>query len=105
MALTILADPCAGCGVCGEVCPMSAIHRLDRGTPEIDPARCTECVGHFASPRCASLCRLEAIVPAPHHFESRTTLIRKWHRLTGGGEYGQEPPPRLEQFEETGTGD
>src|SRR6185369_8414015 len=61
MALTILADPCAGCGVCGEVCPMSAIHRLDRGTPEIDPARCTECVGHFASPRCASLCRLEAI--------------------------------------------
>jgi ferredoxin len=71
-------------------------------TYDVDPARCTECVGHFAWPRCASYCRLNAIQMDPEQFESRTTLLRKWRKLTGGMIYGQDMPYGLEPVEEVG---
>ena len=106
MAMRIQADRCAGCGLCSELCPMSAIRAPGpmRGLPacQVDPARCTECVGHFAWPRCASFCRLKAIQMDAEHFESRTTLLRKWRKLTGGAFYGQDLPYGLEPVEEVG---
>jgi hypothetical protein len=87
---------------------MSAVRRPTRQNGlvahEIDPERCTECVGSFGWPRCRPYCRMEAIALDTERFESRTTLLRKWRRLTGGTRYGQEPPPRLDPVEEFGAG-
>ena len=109
MAMTILAERCANCGLCAEVCPLSAIRRPTRENGlmahEIDPERCTECVGHYAWPQCVAHCRLEAIVLDRERFESRTMLLRKWRRITGGKEYAQEAPSRPEPVEEFGGSD
>lgn len=50
MAL-LITDECINCDVCQPECPNGAI------TPgaqiyEIDPHKCTECVGHFDEPQC-----------------------------------------------------
>jgi ferredoxin len=48
MALMI-TDQCINCDVCEPACPNGAIAQGEE-IYEIDPARCTECVGHFAQP-------------------------------------------------------
>jgi hypothetical protein len=45
---------------------------------------------------------MNAIQPDPEHFESRTTLLRKWRQLTGGAAYGQDMPYGPEPIEEFG---
>ena len=49
---------------------------------EIDPARCTECVGHFDEPQCVQICPVACIPVDPAHVESRDTLWAKYRRLT-----------------------
>ena len=64
MALKIVASQCTGCGACEFDCPNAAIS-LKRGIYVIDPKRCTECEGHFATPQCASACPVpETCIPA-----------------------------------------
>ena len=53
MALMI-TDECINCDVCEPECPNDAIS-LGREIYEIDPKKCTECVGHFDEPRHAPL--------------------------------------------------
>lgn len=48
---------------------------------EIDPALCTECVGHFDTPQCALLCPVDCIPKDPAHPESETELQAKYERL------------------------
>ncbi|MGE5667468.1 MAG: YfhL family 4Fe-4S dicluster ferredoxin, partial [Betaproteobacteria bacterium] len=50
MAL-IITDECINCDVCEPECPNGAI---SQGVEiyVIDPAKCTECVGHFDTPQC-----------------------------------------------------
>jgi len=50
----------------------------------IDPARCTECVGHFDEPQCVVVCPVECIDPDPAHPESREALLAKAIALAGG---------------------
>ena len=45
MALMI-TDECINCDVCEPECPNEAIY-LGAEIYEIDPGKCTECVGHF----------------------------------------------------------
>jgi len=54
MAL-IITDECINCDVCEPECPNQAI---SQGIEiyEIDPAKCTECVGHFDEPQCRVVC-------------------------------------------------
>ncbi len=80
MALKITSD-CINCDVCEPVCPNSAIYQgLD--FYEIDPDRCTECVGHFDEPQCRSMCPVDCIPNDLDHVESAAELLDKYHLLT-----------------------
>lgn len=81
MALRIL-DTCINCDVCEPVCPNQAIS-LGEQFYIIDPARCTECVGHFDEPQCMEVCPVECILIDPEHTEQREQLEQKYQRLTG----------------------
>ena len=81
MALYI-TNECINCDVCEPECPNEAI---SAGVEiyEIDPSRCTECVGHFDEPQCIEVCPVECILVDPEHEESREQLEQKYHTLTG----------------------
>ncbi len=80
MALTITAE-CINCDVCEPVCPNQAIS-MGPDFYQIDPARCTECVGHFDQPQCVELCPVQCIPVHPQHIEDRASLELKYRRLT-----------------------
>lgn len=80
MALTI-TDECINCDVCEPECPNGAISQGPE-IFEIDPQRCTECVGHYDEPQCETVCPVDCIIIHPEHHESREQLLRKYERLT-----------------------
>lgn len=80
MALMI-TDACINCDVCEPECPNGAISR-GAEIYEIDPAKCTECVGHFDAPQCVEVCPVDCIPNDPRHVESRTELLAKYAALT-----------------------
>lgn len=80
MALKI-TEECINCDVCEAVCPNEAISAGDE-IYEIDPALCTECVGHFDAPQCAEICPVDCIPKDPAHNEDRDQLLAKFHALT-----------------------
>jgi ferredoxin len=79
MAL-IITDECINCDVCEPECPNGAI---SQGIEiyVIDPAKCTECVGHFDKPQCVEVCPVDCIPPDPAHVESKEALLRKYETL------------------------
>ena len=79
MALYI-TDECINCDVCEPECPNEAI---SQGIEYyvIDPARCTECVGHFDEPQCVEVCPVECIPKDPDHEESQHELLAKYQQL------------------------
>ena len=81
MALKITED-CINCDVCEPVCPNEAIS-LGLEYYEIDPMKCTECVGHFDAPQCVEVCPVECIPKDPEHEESEDDLLAKYRRLVG----------------------
>jgi ferredoxin len=81
MALMI-TDECINCDVCEPECPNGAISRGEE-IYEIDPDRCTECVGHFKTPQCVEVCPVECIPLDPNRRETREELYAKYLRLEG----------------------
>lgn len=81
MALMI-TDECINCDVCEPVCPNQAIYQGDV-IFEIDPARCTECVGHFNEPQCVAVCPVNCIPVNPEVVEKREDLLKKYVILYG----------------------
>ena len=79
MALMITAE-CINCDVCEPECPNQAIS-MGAEFYVIDPAKCTECVGHFGEPQCVQVCPVNCIPINPEHVESRETLMQKYERL------------------------
>lgn len=79
MALMI-TDECINCDVCEPVCPNQAIYQGE-SIYEIDPARCTECVGHFAGPQCVAVCPVDCIPVNPDHVETSEQLMEKYKEL------------------------
>lgn len=79
MAL-IITDECINCDVCEPACPNDAIHQGE-SIYEIDPNRCTECVGHFDEPQCVAVCPVECIPLDLNHVESREDLLQKYQQL------------------------
>ncbi len=84
MALFI-NDLCINCDVCEPECPNKAI-APGAAIYEIDPAKCTECVGHFDQPQCIEVCPVECILVDPNHTESRDELHAKYLALTAKSE-------------------
>jgi ferredoxin len=82
MALWI-TDECINCDVCEPECPNQAIY-MGVEIYEIDPARCTECVGHFDAPQCVQVCPVECIPVNPSFVETPEQLLAKYRLLQGG---------------------
>jgi ferredoxin len=79
MAL-LITDECINCDVCEPECPNQAISQGEE-IYHIDPARCTECVGHFAVPQCVEVCPVDCIVTNPDVVETREQLQAKYAAL------------------------
>ncbi len=79
MALMI-TDECINCDVCEPECPNDAIS-MGLEIYEIDPHKCTECVGHFDEPQCQQVCPVDCIPRDPAHVESPEQLMQKYHAL------------------------
>ncbi len=76
-------DQCINCGACEPECPNQAISEGE-SFYEIDPAKCTECVGAHASSRCAEVCPVDACVSDPARPEAKAALLDKWRKLHPG---------------------
>ncbi len=79
MALKI-TEQCINCDVCEPACPNEAIYIGDQHY-EIQPDRCTECVGHFDAPQCRRVCPVDCIPDDPAHVETPVQLHEKLLRL------------------------
>lgn len=75
-----ITDECINCGACEPECPNIAISAGDEFF-EIEPDKCTECVGHFDESQCAAVCPVDCCVPDPDHKESKEELMAKYERL------------------------
>ena len=81
MAL-LITDECINCDVCEPECPNDAIS-MGMEIYEIDPHRCTECVGHFNEPQCVQVCPVACIPLNPAWVETREQLTLKYQALQG----------------------
>ncbi|AKE51350.1 YfhL family 4Fe-4S dicluster ferredoxin [Kangiella geojedonensis] len=81
MALKI-TDECINCDVCEPECPNDAIYQGEE-IYEIDPDKCTECVGHYDEPQCQQVCPVDCIPLDEEHEETKEQLIIKYENLTG----------------------
>jgi hypothetical protein len=77
----IIYDACINCDVCEPECPNGAISQGE-DIYVIDPALCTECVGHHDTPQCVEVCPVECIEKDPDVVEDKESLYQKYLRLT-----------------------
>lgn len=84
MAL-LITDECINCDVCEPECPNGAITQGD-DIYIIDPALCTECVGHFDEAQCVEVCPVDCIPKDPDNVETEEELKEKYLILTGNAE-------------------
>ena len=76
-----ITHACINCDVCEPECPNEAIY-MGPEIYHIDPARCTECIGHFDEPQCVEVCPVDCIPLDPDHQEDREQLLEKYRKLT-----------------------
>lgn len=79
MAL-LITDACINCDMCLPECPNTAITE-GKKVYEIEPSRCTECVGFYDNPTCIAVCPINCIIPDPQHIESKEELLIKFKAL------------------------
>ena len=80
MALMI-TDDCINCDVCEPECPNDAIF-MGLEIYEINPTKCTECVGHFDAPQCRQVCPVDCIPLNPAFVETPAKLLLKYQQLS-----------------------
>jgi len=76
----MITEECINCDVCEPECPNQAIF-MGELIYEIDPNRCTECVGHFDTPQCQEVCPVDCIPLDPEHKETREVLMARYKKL------------------------
>ncbi|MHA3059529.1 MULTISPECIES: YfhL family 4Fe-4S dicluster ferredoxin [Acinetobacter] len=79
MAL-LITNECINCDMCLPECPNTAISE-GKKVYEIDPERCTECVGFYEAPTCMAVCPINCIEPDPAHVEDQAQLMQKFKAL------------------------
>ena len=79
MALQI-TDKCINCDMCLPECPNIAIFEGEK-IYEIDPDRCTECVGFYDHPTCLAVCPIDCISVHPDYIEDQAQLLEKFKGL------------------------
>jgi ferredoxin len=86
-----ISEECINCGACQPECPNEAIvaggedYELNGKTAAalsqdfyyIVPEKCTECVGFYDEPMCASVCPTDACVKDPAKVETKEQLLAK----------------------------
>ncbi len=78
-----IEEDCISCGACEPECLNEAITEGET-IYDIDPAKCSECVGSFDSPKCVEICPVDCCVPDPDHAEDHDALLAKWKTLHPG---------------------
>ena len=78
----MITEECIACGACEPECPNEAITEGEE-IYEIDPEKCTECVGFYDVSQCALVCPVDCCVPDTDHEETEEELMAKYHRLHG----------------------
>jgi ferredoxin len=78
-----ISEDCISCGACEAECKNQAIKEGDNSYV-IDPAKCTECVGWFDSPKCSEVCPVGAPVSDASRKETKEQLLEKWRKLHPG---------------------
>ena len=78
-----ITEECITCGACETECKNEAITEGDSQF-NIDPTKCTECIGWFETSKCAEVCPVDACIPDPAHQESKEQLLEKWKKLNPG---------------------
>lgn len=81
MALRVTED-CTNCEACEPVCPNEAI-KMGELIYQIDPLRCTECVGAEDVPQCVLVCPADCIESDPDWEESKEELQQKYDDIHG----------------------
>lgn len=76
----LITDECINCDVCEPECPNEAIYQGD-AIYEIDPNKCTECVGHYDAPQCVEVCPVDCIPLGIE--ETQEQLMDRYILLTG----------------------
>lgn len=80
MALKITSK-CINCDMCEPECPNGAIS-MGYDSYEIDPDKCTECVGFYDHSTCQAVCPIAGVIILDEtHIESEDELLVKYHRL------------------------
>jgi Fe-S-cluster-containing hydrogenase component 2 len=95
MAL-LITDECINCDVCEPECPNGAIS-MGAEIYQIDPHKCTECVGHFDEPQCQQVCPVSCIPFDPAWRESREELYAKYLFLQAGEASASDPRPPVRE--------
>ena len=76
----MITDDCINCDVWEPECPNDAIYQGEE-IYEIDPQKCTECVGHFDQPQCQEVCPVDCIPLNPEFQETKLELLKKYELL------------------------
>jgi ferredoxin len=75
-----ITEDCINCDACSPQCPTGAISEGEE-IYVIDPALCTECVGHYSYYACQAVCPPHCCLPNPEIPEAESVLIDRALRL------------------------
>ena len=91
---TMITEECINCGACEPECPNEAISEGE-DVYLINPALCTECVGHFDEEQCAAVCPVDCCVPDPNIVETENVLIDRAKALHPDRNIPEDFPSRF----------
>ena len=91
---TMITDICINCGACEPECPNEAISEGEE-IYVINPALCTECVGHFDEEQCAVVCPVDCCVPDPNIVETEVKLLDRAKKLHPDKNFPDDFPSRF----------